>query len=247
MSETGNTRSAGLRGRPVGRRDILKVGATSAVMPVVLGPSALTEKRRVTDAAGDKELPAGPFSVGYWSGDPDTALANARTLAAGDSRFAKHGARIEMLGMSPGADGQATLQSLAIDITMQPVNYRAWRYENTAVQNVSSPSSFSVPVDDKRGLTFTIESLAGRLTGVPQADTFRLSLGKEKTVAKLREGYYVIAVGAQGRSLRLNWAGYELRGDGTGQSMILTRNGQPVTDVPYVLFSVTHNSGTRHV
>jgi hypothetical protein len=227
--------------RAVGRRDLLKIGATSAVLPAVLGPATVTDKRKPAGDSAKRELPAGPFSVGYWNGHPDSPLGSARSLLAGDPGFVRYGARLEMLGMASDMDPATfdRLQSLAVDIDMGAAPYRAWRFENAIVRNVSSPNAFSVPVDAKNGIMFSVEAVAAGLKGIPRAGGFRLSVGAESSVPKLQQGYYVIAIGERGRGLRVNWASYELVGDSTGQSISLHRNGKPVTDFPYVLFSVS--------
>lgn len=240
MAETEGQRDYKLISRTVKRRDLLKAGAATAVIPAVIGPATGAHARASkANVAGERELAAGPFSVGYWSGDPDTTPMSAKAISAGDKQFARYGAKIEMLGMCPLDDDEsvAHLQSLALDISLQPVAYRAWRFENTTVRNVSSPNTFSVPVDDKKGLTFTVTAASKGLSGVPKAGGFRLSLGKESSLAKLQAGYYVVAIGQRGRGLRVNWANYELRGDNSGQSIALYRNDKLATDFPYVLFS----------
>lgn len=248
MSDTMNTPPPGspLGSKSVGRRDLLKIGATSAVIPAVLGPAALVEKNTGNKTASDRHIPAGPTSIGYWSGSAEDGLVHAGSLASGDEQFKRTGARVTMIGMSPGLDarGQAQLQSLAVDVNLGPATFRAWRYEDTLVQNVSAPVAFSSPVDSRTGLGFTIQSLARGLSGVPESHELRLSAGKGAFAAKLREGYYVIAVGGRTRTLRVDWSTYELVGDGTGQSLLLYRNGKPATDFAYLVVSVRPDIGS---
>ncbi len=252
MTETNAAHGKGLKARAVNRRDVLKLGATTAFIPAVVDPYALAGKRRASaKTVAETELPAGPFSVGYWSGDPDTLLMSAKAIPAGNPEFARYGARVEMLGMCPLDDPAicAELQSLAIDIALEPSPYRAWRFENSSVLNVSSPAGFGVPVDDKKGLVFSVATLSKGLRGQPKAGGFRLSLGDEKSFAKLQAGYYVVAIGETGHGFRVNWGSYEIRGDDSGQSTALYRNGNLATDFPYVLFTVEVNedSGVGYI
>ena len=247
MPETNKEHDQKLTSRAVNRRDILKLGAATTIIPAVVDPYSLTGKRRPTAKTPvERELPAGPFSVGYWDGNPDSSLLSAKALSAGDPQFARYGARIEMLGMCPldDPDSCARLQSLAIDINLQPSPYRAWRFENASVRNVSSPASFTVPVDDKKGLVFSVQTLTKGLKGRPKTGEFRLSLGAESSIAKLQPGYYVVAIGQSGRGFRVNWSGLEILWDDSGQSTALYRNGKIATDFPYVLFTVVVNEDT---
>lgn len=248
MSDTTKTPppSRPLGGKSVGRRDLLKMGATSAVIPAVLGPAALVEKHDTSSKSSTRGLPAGPVSVGYWTGDADDRLAHAGSLASGNAQFKSTGARVTMIGMSPGLDarGRAQLQSLAVDVNLGSATYRAWRYQDTLVQNVSAPVAFSAPVDSRTGLGFTIQSLARGLSGEPETHELLLSAGKGAFAAKLREGYYVVAVGGRTRTLRVDWDAYELVGDGTGQSLLLYRNGKPATDFAYLVLSIRPDSGS---
>lgn len=244
MTEDTQTRPADIKQRPVGRRDILKLGATSAVIPAVLGPVTLTERsqgetaKSVAKAAG--EAPSGSLSLGYWSGDPDTLLANARNLKSGDASLAKTGAEIQMIGMGQGSDlaGQSRISTLAVDLTLASASFRAWQYANSGVQNVSSPSAFSLPVDSKQGLLLHITAGYQGLNGTPKTRKIRLSTGKESSLAKLQSGFYVLAVGKARRSLRINWSAYEIAGDSSGQSFSLRKNGKPVEDFAYLIFTV---------
>lgn len=237
-----------LRSRPVNRRNVLKLGAATAIIPAVIEPPSLVAKTRpaAVKSIVDRELPTGPFSVGYWSGDPDSSLMSARSLSEGDQQFARYGAKIEMLGMCPvdDPDSCAKLQSLAIDISLSPAPYRAWRFENTSVRNVSSPAAFTVPVDGAKGLVFRVDTLTKGLKGRPKSGGFRLSLGSESSVAKLQSGYYIVAIGETGRGFRVNWGSYTILGDDSGQSTALYRNGKIATDFPYVLFTVSLNEDT---
>lgn len=251
MTDDTKTKPTGFGRKAIGRRDVLKIGATTAVLPAVLGPAAISDRRAAQHDTAERELPAGPFSVGYWSGARDSMLMSARGLERGDPTFVPHGARIEMIGMASGIDPAVfdRLKSLAVDIDSGPAPYRAWRVENTVVRNISSPNSFTVPVDEKKGIVFNVEAVAAGLNGIPRAGGFRLSIGNESRVAKLQPGYYVIAIGERGRGLRVNWASYEIHGDSTGQSVGLYRHGKPVSDFPYVLFSVSHirKNAANHV
>lgn len=247
MPHTNTKNDQGLRTRPVNRRDILKLGAATAIIPAVIEPPTVAAKPRpAAKAVTERELPAGPFSVGYWDGDPDSSLMSARALSEGNDQFARYGAKIEMLGMCPvdDPDSCARLQSLAIDINLHQAPYRAWRFENAPVRNVSSPAAFTVPVDDKRGLIFRVDTLTKGLKGRPKAGGFRLSLGSESSVAKLQPGYYIVAIGETSRGFRVNWGGYTILGDDSGQSTALYRNGKIATDFPYVLFTVSLNEDT---
>lgn len=247
MPETNKGNDQRLRSRPVNRRDVLKLGAATAIIPAVIEPPILMAKPRLAAKAPvERELPAGPFSVGYWDGDPDSSLMSARALPEGDEQFARYGAKIEMLGMCPvdDPDSCARLQSLAIDINLQPAPYRAWRFENASVRNVSSPAAFTVPVDDTKGLIFRVDTLTKGLKGRPKAGGFRLSLGSESSVAKLQPGYYIVAIGETGHGFRVNWGSYTILGDDSGQSTALYRNSKIATDFPYVLFTVAVNEDT---
>lgn len=239
MSE--NPRPQGLKGRNVGRRNILKLGATSAVLPAMIGPSVYSDKRQDSrTASGPDSLTAsGPVSIGYWSGDPDALLAHARDLASGDAGLASTGAELQMVGMGQADNTSAALlQSLAVDLQVGQENFRAWRYDNTGVANISSPASYAVPVDKKLGLTFSVAATHNRLTNVVRKGGFRLSPGKEAGALKLRSGYYVLALGANGNKPRIHWAGYEIAGDSTGQSFYLRKNGKAVTSFPYLIFTI---------
>ena len=244
MNDDTQTEPTGLKRRSVGRRDILKLGATSTVLPAMLGPVSLTERDLVAitkpkvSAAG--EAPSGSISLGFWNGDPDTLVANARDLKAGDAKLAKTGAEIQMIGMGQGGDlaGQTRLRSLAVDMTFGVTPFRAWQYENSGVENVSSPSTFSLPVDSKQGLLFRVTAAYQGLSGTPGTRQVRLTPGKDATLAKLQPGYYVLAIGKAGRSLRVNWAAYEIAGDSTGQSFSLRKNGKPVNDFAYLIFTI---------
>lgn len=242
MSDSTQDNPGGLGVRPVGRRDLLKLGATSAFIPAMIGPSAAIQRAgKPASAKALRDLSAGPFAVGYWSGAPDDAPVNARQLKSGDPALAQSGAVIEMIGMSEGEASRtgSRLQSLAVDILLGATAVRAWRYENTIVRNVSSPNAFTVPVDARSGISFSLNSATSGLSGVPKSGSFRLSTGNEASVPKLCTGYYVVAIGKSGHSLRVDWTGYALTGDSTGQSITLQRNGKPATSFPYLIFSVS--------
>jgi len=238
--ETKDDQRKALSGRPVGRRDILKLGATGAVLPAMIGPGVVKERRDSHTAAAERIVPTGPVSVGYWSGHPQDSIVDARSLATGDPALATHGARIEMISMSPGVDAlqRPKLQYIALDIRTGKLNYRAWRYENAMVSNTSTPATFTVQPDEHNGIDFSLRALSSGLSGAPRAGHFRLGTGSEPRVSRLQSGYYVIAIGSNGRKPRVNWSGCELNGDGTGQSIVMCRAGKPVTDVPYLLLAV---------
>ena len=235
-----NDQSKPLSARPVGRRDILKLGVTGAVLPAMIGPGTVSERRKTPTTTAERVVPTGPVAIGYWSGHPHEAIIDARSLSSGDPALAVHGARIEMIGMSAGADARhrPLLQSLALDIRTGKQSFRAWRYENAIVSNTSSPVAFTVPPDDRNGIDFSIRALVSGLSGTPKAGHFRLGTGSEPRVSRLRSGYYIVAIGKHGRAPKVNWSGCELNGDSTGQSIVMCRAGKPVADVPYLLFAV---------
>lgn len=238
-----DTRTTELKRRQVGRRDLLKLGATSAVLPAMIGPAITVDKptKATTTAHDDAESLAasGPLAIGYWSGNPDTEIVHARELSSGDASLANHQAEIQMVGMGHSThESAATLQSLAVDLNVGQATYRAWRYDNTLVRNVSSPATFSVPVESKHGLTFTVSAVHGAMANVIRNGRFTLSTGKGSAVPKLRNGYYILALGKNGRKPKISWAGYEIAGDSTGQSFYLRKSGKPVTDFPYLIFTI---------
>lgn len=207
----------------------------------MIGPSVYSGKDHVQKTAKDSEslTASGPVSVGYWSGDPDVALAHARDLSAGDSSLAAAGAEIQMVGMGQASHlSAAHLQSLAVDLHIGQASFRAWRYDHSGVANISSPAAYAVPVDNRAGLTFSVAATHNSLKNVVRKGGFRLSPGKDAGALKLCSGYYVLALGAGGSKPRINWGAYEIVGDSTGQSFYLRKNGKAVTDFAYLIFTI---------
>lgn len=244
--KTNSSNDSGLAGRSLGRRDLLKLGATGAVMPVVLGPTTIFDQ-----STGDQtvrtlanELSAGPFALGYWNGAAGSPIVDAHALASGDPAFARFGAKIAMIGMADSGTVAAScgLDCLEVDLQIGASSYRTWSFAASPVLNVSSPSTFAVPVNEASGLHFSLRSLMGHGKGNPRTANLKLSTGGDSRAAKLQPGYYVLAIGNNGHGFRINWAAHRISGDGTGQSLVLRREGAPVRDVPYLIFSVTHNS-----
>lgn len=243
--KTNTSKEEGLASRSLGRRDLLKLGATGAVMPVVLGPTTVLDQITPEDEtlASVVDLPAGPFALGFWDGKAESAIIDARIAGKGDQAFAKYGATITMIGMADAGRAAADcgLQCLDIDLKMGEVSLRTWSFASSPVLNVSSPATFSVPVEKKTGLQFSLRSLIGRANGTPHTANLKLTTGGDHGVAKLHEGYYVLAVGNNGRRFRMNWAGHRIAGDGTGQSLVLRNGSEVVRDMPYLIFTVALN------
>lgn len=250
--KTNSSKESGLAGRSLGRRDLLKLGATSAVVPVVLGPTAIFDKGNEEQAGQGvaNELSAGPFALGYWNGAASSSIVDAHSMASGDPAFARFGAKIAMIGMADSGTAAAScgLDCLEVDLQIGASSYRTWSFAASPVLNVSSPSTYAVPVDKATGLHFSLRSLMGHGKGNPRTANLKLTTGGGARAAKLQAGYYVLAIGNNGHGFRINWAAHRISGDGTGQSLVLRREGAPVRDVPYLIFSVTLNSpGTQFV
>lgn len=244
--KTNSSKESGLSSRSIGRRDLLKLGATSAVMPVVLGPTTIFDQGTEDQVAASlvNELSAGPFALGYWNGTAGSSIVDAHSLASGDPAFARFGAKIAMIGMADSGMAAANcgLDCLEVDLLVGASSYRTWSFAATPVLNVSSPSTFAVPVDKASGLHFSLRSLMGARKGAPRTANLKLTTSGDARSAKLQAGYYVLAIGSNGHGLRINWAAHRISGDGTGQSLVLRRNSDLVRDVPYLIFSVELNT-----
>jgi len=173
----------------VRRRDFLVAGAGVALLP--------------SGSWWPGEGSCEHLAVGYCQDTPPDIggiaapgpVVAATRLAYGDPQLARGGVRVTVHGVEGEADRLRRQGISAADLWVRfdvagasPVEYLAWSYRATPVENVGSPNRFTVPVDS--GLTLALE------LGDKRFET-RLTTGRVPGLAKLRAGRYLIAPGAK--------------------------------------------------
>jgi hypothetical protein len=257
----------------ISRRSLLKLGSTGtlAALALKLGSEGRPLLWPWQDMTAVHQVRA---SVGYWRGsgalakpatigftsrvedEPDTELPitgpliSARQILRGDPELAEDGARLTLLGMSPpddSLDAYPELASWAIDVEFQPNHeapFHAWRFDNGSVPSISSPSSFTVPLNVTRALemTLSVASTSGATSSLP----LLLSVGSEPMVSKLRRGVYVIALSDPRTGALPDWGQCQLgcmAPGGDGDIRQLFQGGElglaPVpAEFPYLVLAV---------
>lgn len=220
--------------RLMGRRGFLKLG-TAGVLATALGGSAL-----IAGAAREERVDRGFTSVGYASG-LGVKLENAARLGSGDADLLASGARLSVF--SPrhmlNLGGCCDVGSLALNVDYQRFNggvYYAWHFVNSAQGSASAPAGFVVPVDAEVGILLDVV-VTPRATEAAAAE-YHLALHTGRAGgAKLRRGFYAIALQDPVNAGLPNWSGYQLQETGDGGLALLTAGGEPA-GFPYVSFQV---------
>jgi hypothetical protein len=220
--------------RLMGRRGFLKLG-TAGVLATALGGSAL-----IAGAAREERVDRGFTSVGYAGGLGDR-LENAAWLGSGDDGLVASGARLRVF--SPrhmlGLGGCCDVGSLALNVDYQRFNggvYYAWHFVNSAQGSASAPASFVAPVDAEVGLLLDVV-VTPFAADAPVAVHHVAMHTSRAGGAKLRSGFYAIALQDPATASLPSWRDYRLEMTGDGGLALLTNSGDPA-GFPYITFQV---------
>lgn len=209
----------------IDRRRFLICSSACALGSAALASSASGE--------GRPEAAAEPLAVGYWrgeKGDRQGGLASAaevlldpanrtvapkvvpaESLAAGDPRLERAGARVTVHGLVGEVDAldAAGIRSAALQVHFHPVGshlpetvkFHSWSVTRGRLPSVSSALRFRVPVD-AGGLDLSLDldhdaTAADRMQRIFLGRSYkelgvRLAVGRERHQPKLREGFYFI-------------------------------------------------------
>lgn len=182
------------------RRFLLASSACAVAATYPVRPTwAMATTDRATPSLVLAYRPSGedpPYLVG------DAPLVAAESLASGDARLARGGARVAVHGLLGEAGMPAAgIRSSALHVSF-PRRFSPWSFASGAVSRAAGAVEFFVPVDAERGLELTLEvdrdaTFGDRLLRLASGRarrewTARLQVGGERRAPKLREGVYLI-------------------------------------------------------
>jgi hypothetical protein len=224
------------------RRDFLKLSSATVAAPALAASVVTVKPFPKLGFAGTVAAEAPHVSIGYWDGRLASSFVDARQLASSDEQLAS-GVNIRVVGCC--GDGDLSVwegfRSVSLGFSLQPFHdgdLRAWHYQSSPVVNTSALASFSLPIDAATGLSGWIEyrDLDSRLA--PTRVPFRLGLDGTSGTAKLRSGYYVIAMRSPGSLIGMDWESLRLRVvDGGNAISLKTQAGRHI-DQPHIVLEI---------
>jgi hypothetical protein len=138
-----------------------------------------------------------------------------------------------------GLGGCCDVHALALNVDYQRFNggvYYAWQFVNSAQGSASVPASFVAPIDAEVGLLLDVVVTPLAADAAVAEHHLALHTGRAGG-AKLRTGFYAIALQDPATASLPNWRSYLLDMTDDGGLALLNASGEPA-GFPYITFQV---------